>query len=61
MEQNTPLQISFDNLSYAVKVRAKSDQAPKTVVDRLKAVFSKARYEDKVILNNLSGAFRPGR
>ncbi|KAJ2180187.1 hypothetical protein GGF45_002084 [Coemansia sp. RSA 551] len=61
MELNTPLQISFDNLSYAVKVRAKSDQAPKTVVDRLKAVFSKARYEDKVILNDLSGAFRPGR
>ncbi|KAJ2663369.1 hypothetical protein IW148_002499 [Coemansia sp. RSA 1199] len=60
MELNTPLQISFENLSYAVKVRAKTDQAP-TAGNRLKAVLSKAQYEDKIILNGLSGAFRPGR
>ncbi|KAJ2814713.1 hypothetical protein IWW50_007052, partial [Coemansia erecta] len=63
MEQNTPLQISFENLSYAVKVRAKNNNrnAPTSIADRLKNVVSKKRYEDKVILNGLSGTFQPGR
>ncbi|KAJ2696187.1 hypothetical protein H4R19_005768, partial [Coemansia spiralis] len=65
MELAAPLQVSFENLSYSVKVRASnqpaSDGGDSGAVGRMLAPFKKARYEDKTILHGLTGTFRPGR
>ncbi|KAJ2083967.1 hypothetical protein H4R24_000410 [Coemansia sp. RSA 988] len=60
MQQTTPLQISFEDLGYSVKVRARpapNDEGGK----HHWSWFRKSKYEDKFILHNLTGAFRPGR
>ncbi|KAJ2452359.1 hypothetical protein EV183_002989 [Coemansia sp. RSA 2336] len=59
MEHSNPLQISFENLSYSVKVPVDSpDTSP---LQRAKSVFARKKYQDKILLHQLTGAFRPGR
>ncbi|KAJ2747155.1 hypothetical protein GGI20_000769 [Coemansia sp. BCRC 34301] len=63
METSKPLQISFEGLTYSVKVPVKNTPAPSgnVLMQALKRPFTKALYDDKVILQQLSGTFRPGR
>ncbi|KAJ2809400.1 hypothetical protein H4R20_000125 [Coemansia guatemalensis] len=61
MQQTTPLQISFEDLSYSVKVRARPTSDDDQDGKRRWSPFGKSRYEDKFILQSLTGAFRPGR
>ncbi|KAJ2845571.1 hypothetical protein IWW36_004726, partial [Coemansia brasiliensis] len=60
MERNTPLQISFENLSYAVKVPADLSDTS-SPLQKAKSLLSRKKYQDKTILHQLTGAFRPGR
>ncbi|KAJ2617517.1 hypothetical protein H4S08_000265 [Coemansia sp. RSA 1365] len=61
MQQTTPLQISFENLSYSVKVRARSTTNNDQDSKRRWPQFGKSKHKDKFILQSLTGAFRPGR
>ncbi|KAJ1810735.1 hypothetical protein LPJ56_005866, partial [Coemansia sp. RSA 2599] len=68
MEPANSLQITFEGLTYTVKVTAKTQASengnggPITgVKGMLKKPFSKTKYVDKVILNQMNGTFRPGR
>ncbi|KAJ2784613.1 hypothetical protein H4R18_000992 [Coemansia javaensis] len=64
MVHEAPLMVSFEDLSYSVRVRARSpggDGGGGGVLGGIRERMGKARYEDKVILHGLSGAFRPGR
>ncbi|KAJ2553897.1 hypothetical protein EV175_002775 [Coemansia sp. RSA 1933] len=63
METSRPLQISFEGLSYSVKVPAKdaADGSSNIFKRILKAPFTGTKYQDKEILHNLTGTFRPGR
>ncbi|KAJ2366687.1 hypothetical protein H4S01_002568 [Coemansia sp. RSA 2610] len=61
MEQQAPLQISFEDLSYTVRVRAQVGPSGGGLLGRLKTIGSKTRYDDKIILNRITGTFRPGR
>ncbi|PIA15045.1 hypothetical protein COEREDRAFT_75456 [Coemansia reversa NRRL 1564] len=61
MQQTTPLQISFEDLSYAVKVRARPTTNDDQDSKRRWSPFGKSKHNDKFILQSLTGAFRPGR
>ncbi|KAJ2878345.1 hypothetical protein IWW38_006347, partial [Coemansia aciculifera] len=67
MEPNRPLQISFEGLTYSVKIPAKkaaadSSSGSKNLLLRaLKSPFAKSEFDEKVILRQLNGTFRPGR
>ncbi|KAI8322916.1 hypothetical protein GQ54DRAFT_332885 [Martensiomyces pterosporus] len=68
MESSNPLQISFEDLSYSVRVPAKPQaadtEARPQLLHPLKALGSllaATKYEDKPILTNLNGTFQPGR
>ncbi|KAJ1738565.1 hypothetical protein LPJ78_001945 [Coemansia sp. RSA 989] len=60
MEHTNPLQISFEGLSYSVRVPADSPDTA-SPLQKAKLLFSRKKYQDKVILHQLTGAFRPGR
>ncbi|KAJ2876680.1 hypothetical protein GGH93_000562 [Coemansia aciculifera] len=63
MEPNKPLQISFEGLTYSVKVPAKRavGSSGNPLLRMLKWPFTKPEFDDKVILRQLNGSFRPGR
>ncbi|KAJ2699693.1 hypothetical protein H4218_002517 [Coemansia sp. IMI 209128] len=63
MDANKPLQISFEDLTYSVKIPAKSAVGSNghPLLRALKSPFTKPEYDDKVILRQLNGSFRPGR
>ncbi|KAJ2450659.1 hypothetical protein GGF42_004439 [Coemansia sp. RSA 2424] len=63
MGPSRPLQISFEGLTYSVKVPAKNAAGPcgNPLLRALKSPFTKPEFDDKVILRQLSGSFRPGR
>ncbi|KAJ2824421.1 hypothetical protein FBU31_004000, partial [Coemansia sp. 'formosensis'] len=63
MEPNKPLQISFEGLTYSVKIPAKHTvgSSGNPLLRALKSPFTKPEFDDKVILRQLNGSFRPGR
>ncbi|KAJ2492357.1 hypothetical protein IWW37_001536 [Coemansia sp. RSA 2050] len=63
MDANKPLQISFEDLTYSVKIPAKNavGSSGHPSLRALKSPFTKPEYNDKVILRQLNGSFRPGR
>ncbi|KAJ2553898.1 hypothetical protein EV175_002776 [Coemansia sp. RSA 1933] len=64
METSRPLQISFEGLSYSVRAPVPKDADGGTsngFAQKLKAPFTGTKYQDKEILHNLTGTFRPGR
>ncbi|KAJ1787822.1 hypothetical protein LPJ59_005661, partial [Coemansia sp. RSA 2399] len=62
MEHSRPLQISFEGLSYSVRVPSKGAANDSNgILHAIKAPFSRNKYQDKEILHSLTGTFRPGR
>ncbi|KAJ2568014.1 hypothetical protein IW140_004259 [Coemansia sp. RSA 1813] len=61
MEQSSPLQISFEGLSYSVKVPSKDPGTTNGFARAIRSPFRGAMYQDKEILHDLTGTFRPGR
>ncbi|KAJ1645324.1 hypothetical protein LPJ64_003063, partial [Coemansia asiatica] len=68
MESKSSLQITFEGLTYTVKVPVKTDATADStgsplsgLKKSLKNLFSKPKYTDKVILKQMNGTFRPGR
>ncbi|KAJ1961547.1 hypothetical protein GGI12_003187 [Dipsacomyces acuminosporus] len=68
MDHVSPLQISFENLSYSVKIPAKQPAGEGAAgpslpypLKMLRSLFASKKYEDKSILSGLSGTFQPGK
>ncbi|KAJ2726258.1 hypothetical protein GGI07_000735 [Coemansia sp. Benny D115] len=61
--QTNPLQVTFENLTYSVKVPAKksAEASGPPLLRALKSPFVKSKTDDKIILKQISGTFRPGR
>ncbi|KAJ1911568.1 hypothetical protein H4219_005898 [Mycoemilia scoparia] len=57
----SPLQVTFENLSYYVTVAPQPGDKKPPVLERVKNTFTGGGGTEKCILKNMSGSFQPGR